>query len=199
MRFIFWCCLLLNNSVHSQNILKNSQQLPSGQLTMTQAEPLRIIDFTVTKEVDNWRVTNDSVMGGLSNGLMTGKQKHGVFSGNISLRNNGGFSSIFRQIEPLPQDLAGVLIDIEGDGLTYQARMVVNFKGYRLAYKYDVETTLGQRKKIFLKFTDFQASFRGRIISTAPTLKSENIREVGFLVTRKTEGTFALVIFSLVF
>ena len=109
------------------------------------------------------------------------------------------FSSVFTEIEPLVENLKTVTIDIEGDGLTYQLRMVVNLNGYRLAYKHNVETVAGQRDKLTFTLADFQASFRGRSIDNAPILKSEDIREVGFLVTRKTAGAFSLSVFSLNF
>ena len=40
-----------------------------------------------------WRQTNDDVMGGVSTSRMTiDKNGHGVFLGNVSLDNNGGFA-----------------------------------------------------------------------------------------------------------
>lgn len=77
------------------------------------------IDFTDINEVGNWQVINDGVMGGLSKGQMIFTDDVSVFNGNISLENNGGFSSVYRQIEPLPKGLDVVEIDIHGDGLVY--------------------------------------------------------------------------------
>jgi hypothetical protein len=52
------------------------------------------VDFTNQDQVGNWSVINDGVMGGLSKGT-AGFSKQGVlFQGNISLENNGGFSSL---------------------------------------------------------------------------------------------------------
>ncbi len=173
-------------------------QIVQQSLTATKESSI-MINLTEQHSVNNWRITNDGVMGGKSEGRFVFKQGKGIFFGDISLDNNGGFSSVFKEIEPLVEDLKTVTIDIEGDGLTYQLRMVVNLNGYRLAYKHKVKTVAGQRDKFTFTLADFQASFRGRSIDNAPILKSEDIREVGFLVTRKTAGAFSLSVFSLNF
>jgi hypothetical protein len=102
-------------------------------------------------------------------------------------------------MEPLAKALETVTIDIEGDGLTYQLRMIVNFDGYRMAYKQSFDTVAGQKTQLSFTLADFQASFRGRNIPNAPILQSEEIREVGFLVTSKVGGEFSLVIASMSF
>lgn len=158
-----------------------------------------MIDFTEQQNLDSWRITNDAVMGGKSAGRFLLQDDNALFTGDISLDNNGGFSSVSRAIEPLPKALDKVVIDVAGDGLTYQLRMTVNLDGYRLAYKHDFNTRAGQREKLTVTLADFQASFRGRNIANAPILQSENIREVGFLVTRKIAGRFSLAVFSITF
>ncbi|MBA6290353.1 CIA30 family protein [Colwellia sp. MB3u-4] len=158
-----------------------------------------MINFTEQQSLDSWRITNDGVMGGKSQGQISLQANKAIFSGDISLANNGGFSSVFRPIEPLAKALETVTIDIEGDGLTYQLRLMVNLDGYRMAYKQSFDTVAGQQTQLSFTLADFQASFRGREIPNAPVLTSENIREVGFLVTSKVAGPFSLVITSVSF
>ena len=43
-----------------------------------------------------WQVINDDVMGGLSLGSTTLLDTSFMFSGDISIENNGGFSSVYR-------------------------------------------------------------------------------------------------------
>jgi len=162
-------------------------------------ESFMMINFIERQNMNTWRITNDGVMGGKSEGRFLVEQGKGTFLGNISLDNNGGFSSVFTAIEPISKEVETVTIDILGDGLTYQLRMIVTLDGYRLAYKHNVNTVSGKRETLSFTLADFQASFRGRIISSAPILKSEDIREIGFLVTRKSAGDFALSIFSVSF
>jgi len=137
-----------------------------------------MINFTQQQSVDLWRITNDGVMGGKSQGRFLFEPGKVIFTGDISLDNNGGFSSVFRAIEALPKNLETVTIDIQGDGLTYQLKMIVNLDGYRLAYKHPFKTIAGQRETLTFTLADFQASFRGRNIDNAPVLKAEDIRVV---------------------
>lgn len=192
--FILFLICTHNNvySIGLRNQIKNQSITPKKESSM-------VIDFTKKKGIDNWRITNDGVMGGRSSGRFLVEQDKGTFQGNISLDNNGGFSSVFRIIEPLSKNIETVTIDILGDGLTYQLRMIVNINGYRLAYKHNVNTLVGQREALTFTLANFQASFRGRIITNAPVLKSEDVRQVGFLVTTKVAGEFSLSVFSVSF
>ncbi len=199
MRFNSYGLLFFTFFIHDVLAAHDIPNQIEQQSLTAKKESSIMINFTEQQSVNSWRITNDGVMGGRSAGRFVFKPGKGIFSGDISLDNNGGFSSVFKKIEPLVKDLKTVTIDIEGDGLTYQLRMVVNLNGYRLAYKHNVETFAGQRDKFTFTLADFQASFRGRNIDNAPILQSEDIREVGFLVTRKTAGAFALSVFSLNF
>jgi hypothetical protein len=155
-----------------------------------------MINFT-EKESEFWRSNNDGVMGGKSQGGLSYIDEHCIFSGDISLENNGGFSAVFKPVEILPRGLDVVEIDVSGDGSTYQLRMIVFIDGYRLSYKHDFNTTLGKRERIKFLLSDFKASFRGRTIEGAPKLTSEVIRETGFLLTKKIPGPFSLSLFTL--
>ena len=155
--------------------------------------------LTSMSETEGWRITNDSVMGGKSAGHFILQQNYALFSGNISLENNGGFSSVYRSISPLERALSRVCIKVKGDGLTYQLRLSVNVDGYRLAYKHNFTTIADQLAQLSFLLTDFQAIFRGRNIAKAPILLSENIIEIGFLVKRTVSGPFSLAIKSVDF
>jgi len=151
------------------------------------------------KDVDDWRITNDSVMGGKSKGDFLFEQDHGVFTGYISLDNNGGFSSVFKPIESPRQNMDTIIVDIQGDGQKYQIRIVTNSDGYRLTYSHEFNTINGQRERLKFHLSDCKATFRGRLINSAPVLKSDNIHEIGFLVTKATAGQFSLSVYSLMF
>lgn len=160
---------------------------------------VKVINFNEVNEVKKWRITNDSVMGGESTSQIVHQQNYGLFKGTISLENNGGFSSVFRAVEQLTKVINVVMIDIEGDGHTYQLRMVVNIEGYRLNYKCDFKTVAGTRKRLKFNLADFQAIFRGRAIINVPKLASEAICEIGFLINPKIAENFALKIYQISF
>lgn len=50
------------------------------------------IDFS-QKDVEGWAIINDRVMGGQSNGRIAATEEGVLFFGNVSLENNGGFTS----------------------------------------------------------------------------------------------------------
>jgi len=158
-----------------------------------------IIDVKTAQQVKRWRITNDGVMGGRSKGQLIFEKDHGVFTGNISLDNNGGFSSVFRYLEQPPSGYELVTIDVQGDGQSYQLRLIVYLNGYRLAFKHDFETIAAQRQKLTFTLSDFKASFRGRIINNAPSMSSQDLKEIGFLMTKKRPGKFNLGVFTIEF
>lgn len=66
--------------------------LVNGNSTIVKT-PL-IIDFRENKDFDNWIVINDGVMGGLSQSQARLDGDVVLFSGTLSLKNNGGFVSL---------------------------------------------------------------------------------------------------------
>lgn len=147
----------------------------------------------------NWRITNDAVMGGKSQGNIIVESNYLLFTGNISLENNGGFSSAFISLSPIRRGYECVTVDILGDGNTYQLKMVTNINGKQIYYFHDFITELGLRQKFTLEFFKFQASSRGRKILDAPLLKPQDIDEAGFLIKSKQAGNFSLSVFDIDF
>ena len=144
-----------------------------------------------------WYIINDNVMGGESSGSITQNGDVVNFTGAISLENNGGFSSTLVPIKKLAKNLGALALTINGDGRRYQIRAVVKKHGYRLAYKHEFDTTKNTRENFIFLLKNFKASFRGRIITDAPELRSEDIDELGFLISSKQAGNFSLMVYNL--
>jgi hypothetical protein len=54
-----------------------------------------LFDFRPESNLDSWRIVDDVVMGGRSDGrFYIGDEGHAVFNGIVSLENNGGFSLV---------------------------------------------------------------------------------------------------------
>ena len=84
------------------------------------ADEQPLFDFSASDVTDRWRVVLDGVMGGRSTGQVAQQDNALVFTGETSLRNNGGFSSI-RALVP-PGSLAGydaLRVKVKGDGRTW--------------------------------------------------------------------------------
>ena len=148
---------------------------------------------------NDWDVTNDGVMGGLSQGHVTLSNNLPVFSGAISIENNGGFTSAFTKVSTLSKDIKSIHIRIVGDGNTYQLRIRSEVMGYNLAYKIAFKTKINTVETQCFTLADFEASFRGRSIKSAPLLQAHVITHVGFLVSAKQRSHFSLAIHSIVF
>lgn len=158
-----------------------------------------IIDLTRLQESDKWSVKNDSDNGGRSNAEICFDNQQGIFKGNISLEQKSGFSAVYRPMKPLFKDIKKVVIDVTGDGQTYQLRLMGKVNEYRLAYKHSFQTILGKRQRITFSLDDFVASFQGQTIVNAQILKPENILETGFLLSENSAGPFSLSVFSISF
>lgn len=94
-------------------------------------------------------------MGGISIGQITYDGELSRFQGELSLVNNGGFSSIKRSIEPLPREVNTVELMFFGDGRTYQLRLTTWKDGSSINYKHEFSTMKGKpQKKVFPRFQE---------------------------------------------
>jgi len=159
-------------------------------------EKILIYDFKTSNPVVDWYVVNDNVMGGYSKGLIKkNKVGNGIFSGKISLLNNGGFSSVRYNFENIVVSASDTLIfHVYGDNKDYQLRVKQS--------KYDRHV---YTKKAFIKkgwhflkvpLNEMGASFRGRRLRMNNFDKSY-ISEIGILLGNKVEESFNLKIDSI--
>ena len=142
----------------------------------------------------NWKVVNDTVMGGRSSSRWTSNSSAFIFEGTLSLENNGGFASI--RCELKNNDLSnedGIYLKVKGDGRKYQFR--IQSKVSRWAnYSNEFKTKKDLVQTFFLPFKDFKPSWRGRRLNNLPTLKGEDVVGIGFLLGDKIQGKFKLEI-----
>ncbi|MCJ7627560.1 MAG: CIA30 family protein [Longimicrobiales bacterium] len=154
-----------------------------------------IVDFTQPDAV-RWNIVNDGVMGGLSSSdLELTDSDTGLFSGFVSLDNNGGFASIRATFQSM--DLSGyegVTIRVRGDGRNYQLRFRMDGGFDGVAYMAEFETKRGEWMEIDLPFEGFRPTFRGRVPRGSGPLDPARIRQMGFLIGDKKDGPFKLEI-----
>lgn len=154
--------------------------------------------ITINGDLAPWRVINDGVMGGVSSGRLVFDKDRLVFSGELSLDNNGGFASVRRLVD---QDLSGadaVTIKVRGDGRRYQFRIRMNERFDGVAWVSEFDTTASWQT-VTLELSSFDPQFRGRRVSDAPNLVGADIRQIGFLLADKDEGPFRLEVKSIEF
>lgn len=152
-----------------------------------------LFDFNTDSDVSKWKIVDDGVMGGLSNGnFKLNEEGHGVFSGTISLENNGGFSSLRYQTETLDvSKYTKAILKIRGDGKKYQFRIKSNKSDYA-SYIYEFKTSENWMT-VEVPFEKMVPQFRGRKLDM-PNYVGATIEEVTFLIGNKKEESFELLI-----
>lgn len=165
-------------------------------ITTSDMNAQTVFDFTSETSLEQWYRLDDGVMGGISRGNLTvNSEGHGVFSGTISLANNGGFSSIRLVPQPIAIGKATKMhIRLKGDGKNYQFR-IKNNRGQYFSYIYPFETS-GDWQTIEISLNEMYPTFRGRKLNQ-PNFSGDRIEEIAFLIGNKKEEGFELWIDSL--
>ena len=180
-----WVCLYLLSAAALPN---------SGVAKESIRQMTTIFAFDTTSGARRWAAVNDGVMGGVSDGRSQ-IPRDGVlrFAGNVSLENNGGFSSI-RSLED-DRDLSaydGVLIRVRGDGKRYALTLRTDVQIRAGSYRVKFDTKAEEWLELFLPFADFRATSFGVELPDAPPLNPREIRSFGFLISDKQAGPFTL-------
>ena len=155
-----------------------------------------LFNFNKEASLENWMVINDGVMGGLSRStLQLNEDGRGVFSGRVSLENNGGFASIRLDCGNISvKNVRSLVLKVKGDGKRYQFRIRAQKKDYYSYIQY-FETS-GEWEEISLPLADFYPTFRGRKLNL-PNYSSDSLEEVGLLIGNKRQESFQLLIESI--
>ena len=152
-----------------------------------------VVDF-IEGEGVLWSIVNDGVMGGRSTSKISlTDERTALFTGFVSLENNGGFASTRAAFQSL--DLSayeGVTLRVKGDGRRYQLRFRQNGAFDGVAYGVEFKTTPGEWTEVDLPFETFQATFRGYVPRGSGPLDPARIRQMGILIGDEKEGPFAL-------
>jgi len=172
-------CIALAGPVNSQS--------PEDRRGVT----IKVIDCSTPGPA--WRIVNDGVMGGLSSSSMVIEKGIGIFSGKVSLANNGGFAST--RTVPAQYDLGGfirLLLRVRGDGKRYQVRLRTNNAFDGVSYQALIDPPAGRWVEIAVPFGVFVPVYRGRVVSNYRTLDPADIRTFGLLIADKQVGPFRL-------
>jgi len=156
-----------------------------------------LLDFDLGVDIADWEVVDDRVMGGMSSGTFDlGVEGVGVFEGDVSLENNGGFSMVRYRIAEMRQDPFSVIsLYVRGDGKAYQFRVKPDVDDGH-AYTFSFETN-GDWQVVEVPLSEMIPKYRGREIS-APRLDGTSLQEIAFLVGNKRQEHFRLEIDKIV-
>ena len=156
-----------------------------------------LFDFSKESSTENWKIVNDGVMGGVSQATITSNVSNSiVFKGNVSLDNNGGFSSLrYNFSRKEIKSYSKVQIRLKGDGKRYQFRLKRN-QSDRHAYVSYFKTT-NEWQTITINLKDLYPTFRGRNLDMN-SYEADYFEEIAFLIANKVNESFQLEIKSLI-
>ncbi|MBB1377669.1 CIA30 family protein [Pseudoalteromonas sp. SR43-2] len=165
-------------------------------MTTKQLSSLFVFNLLVVSAQANanqrWYVINDSVMGGVSNSQVTQTQESLLFTGNVSLDNNGGFASIRTELNTQSQNTKAIVLRVKGDGQTYQLRLRTTNYLDGAAYTHSFKTVKNEWVDINFAPSDFTLTYRGRVLEQQPIIDFDDIKQLGFMIAGKQEGKFKL-------
>lgn len=156
--------------------------------------PFVLADFNNSNTLNDWKIVNDGVMGGKSEATFSKgpNNKTALFKGEVSLQNNGGFTSVRHSFQT--KNISGstkVFIHLKGDGKKYQFR-VKNEQNERHAYKAEFGTS-GKWQTVVIQLKDMEPTFRG-VRPNIPNYSAEKLSEIGLLIANKKQENFELAI-----
>ncbi|MBB4078523.1 hypothetical protein GGR28_001136 [Lewinella aquimaris] len=156
--------------------------------------PKTLYAFNEYSVAARWRVVDDIVMGGRSEGhFAITKEKHGRYFGKVSLDNGGGFSSVRHAFVPSVDTSTNsrVLLRLKGDGSPYQFRVRPTAE-QKYSYTYAFPTT-GDWEVIDIPFSAMYPVYRGNRLEQ-PNFDGRQIAEIAFLINNGKAQSFQLLL-----
>lgn len=152
-----------------------------------------IMDFTAGSSPGQWRIVDDVVMGGRSDGSFSVSEAGtGVFRGRVSLENSGGFSSVQHNLpERSVEGYRHFEIRLKGDGKRYQFR-ARSEPSQRHAYAFYFQTT-GDWQTIRIPMDQMFPTWRG-VKLDIPHYPGRELSEIAFLIGNNRNEEFRLEI-----
>lgn len=154
---------------------------------------MTLYNFNTESKAKDWLIVDDVVMGGRSDGNFYVNEKgYGVFEGEISLENNGGFSSVRHNCKTVDvSHYSKIRIRVKGDGNRYQLRLKSK-RGAYYSYAAYFQSS-NSWEDIDIAFEAMAPVFRGRQVDI-PNFQGDTIEEVAILIGNKKAQTFKLEI-----
>ncbi len=149
--------------------------------------------FDSAADTGTWFIVNDTVMGGVSTAQGYVGDSILTFNGDLSLENNGGFTSIRRDLTTDLTGYAGIQMRVRGDGRSYYFRLSDNSDGRETSHEQLFATRANEWTTVALRFDELTANFRGFAVDRPP-LDPANLRTISVMLREKNPGWFQLEI-----
>lgn len=162
-------------------------------------EPLTI-DCSSKAQGPDWYAINDGVMGGRSKGGIAKQANSILFTGDISLENNGGFSSIRYELDG--QKIEGytkVRMTVKGDGRKYGLMLEQNRVWFQPYFRHYFKPE-AEYQTLEFNLSEFDEIRVGNTTGRKATMdRLAKTFRVGIILFDKQEGPFELEIQSIEF
>lgn len=150
-----------------------------------------LLNSSIMKDENKWHIVNDGVMGGLSSSKAIVENNKIIFSGKVSLENNGGFASLRSPVKDYNfEQVSGIEIKIKGDGKRYSISMKETIYFTGLFYTYTFETKKDEWITVKISFDMFKSYYFGKEVNSGEKIPLNNIKEISLLIGDKQQGRF---------
>ena len=164
--------------------------------TAAEEKPAKtLFDFADPAAMRGWHIEDDGVMGGVSKGTFTrDRDGYAIFSGKVSLENDGGFSSAQCYFDPIDvSSYRTAVLRVRGDGKSYRF-IVESEKDARHHYVANFKTT-GEWQEIRIPLRQMYPVRRGNRLDL-PDYPGQTMAQVRFMIANGRDETFRLQIAS---
>jgi NADH dehydrogenase [ubiquinone] 1 alpha subcomplex assembly factor 1 len=162
-------------------------------MTVASARAGELVLYDFAEDKGGWSVEDDGVMGGLSKGnFEVNEDGHGVFSGDVSLDNDGGFSSVQYYFDPV--DVLAyqtVCLRLKGDGKNY--RFLVEAEKRARHYYETGFATSGEWETVEIPLADLVPVRRGDRLDL-PNFPGETLAQIRLMIANARAESFRLEI-----
>ncbi len=154
-----------------------------------------LVDFADRAAAGSWSSQNDTVMGGRSKGAASWLGGALVFSGSLSLENNGGFSSVVGDLtQPSSRTVPSIntiSISARGDGKTYVLQLRTGDDSVRYVQRFTTEA--GVERTYSLALAAFEpVNFQLSPVKNAPRIDPFAVTRLALYILDKQSGPFEL-------
>lgn len=152
-----------------------------------------LFDFNDQTSMQQWSIEDDVVMGGRSDGsFRVDESGYGVFEGDVSLENNGGFSSVINRHERISvNENSKFILRVKGDGKRYQFRIKRSQRDYQSYVTYF--DTNGKWQDIEIAVSELYPNYRGNRLN-GPNFNHDYFEVTRFFIGNKEPQSFRLLI-----
>lgn len=134
-----------------------------------------------------WGAVDDIVMGGVSQSQISLGGNRAIFSGNVSIANNGGFASVRTRNFTPPLDLSeyeGISLRLQGDGKRYKFIMRCEGKWDGVSYCYSFDTIYNYPQTIDIPFKSLLPVVRAKTVKNAGEFDSSRVYSLQLMLSK---------------